>query len=274
MLQPVLSFFVISGCLVYLGLMSFAFFAADGMIFPEISPSYADGPHIFKLKAKDGESISATFLEAPGATSLMLYCHGNGEELGHLRPFLERFQQRGISILAFDYPGYGTSSGSASELGCYAATEAAYHYAIDSLSFSAQQITAYGRSLGGGPACWLAAHYPLRSLILDSTFTSTFRVITRRKLLPWDAFDNLAQLNKISCPILFIHGTKDQTVPFEHAKINFSRYQGHKAKLWIDGADHSDLYRIAGSTYTHCVVDFITQPTSTSDHAHSTGSTL
>jgi pimeloyl-ACP methyl ester carboxylesterase len=243
--------------LAYLGGMIYAATFADKMIFPEVPKSYADGPETFKLQARDGAAITATYLDAPNATRLLLYSHGNAADLGMIRADLKTFQAAGISVLAYDYPGYGTSSDKASEAGVYAAADAAYTYATTMLNFAPEQITLYGRSLGSGPSCWLAEHYPVDRIIIDGGFSSTFRVMTRIKVLPWDKFDNLARLRSIQCPVLIIHGTLDETVPFTHAKQNWAALTGDRQKLWVEGAGHNNLREIAGQAYWDTVLPFI-----------------
>jgi pimeloyl-ACP methyl ester carboxylesterase len=244
--------------LIYLCGVVYAASFADRMIFPPVPKSYADGPDTFKLKTNNDEEITATYLPSPRSQGLLLYSHGNGVDLGMIRELLEAFQDNGISVLAYDYPGYGTSSGNASEAGVYAAADAAYKYATQSLKFSPDQITLYGRSLGSGPSCWLAAHYPVKQLILDGAFSSTFRVMTGIKLLPWDKFDNLMRLrSSITCPTLIIHGRLDAVVPFNHAKQNWRALQGSKQKLWVEGAGHNDVIQVAGTLYWDTVLPFI-----------------
>lgn len=249
----------------YAGLNAYALLRSPALIFPAPASSYADNPSIFKLTTRDGTVISAYLLTAEstnGAASgldgqLLLYSHGNGEDIGMIRPFLEQFQRRGISVLAFDYPGYGTSGGEPTEAGCYAAIEAAYAHAVDALGFKPNAITLYGRSLGSGPATWLAQRESVRAVIMDGAFTSTFRVLTEVKLLPWDRFDNYARLPDIDCPILVIHGTEDRTVPFSHALRIWKRIEGPKQKLFVEGAGHGDLLEHAGLRYWDTVMDFI-----------------
>ncbi|CAA6693699.1 MULTISPECIES: alpha/beta hydrolase [unclassified Lentimonas] len=244
--------------LTYLTGVIYAASIADKMIFPHVPASYVDGPETFKLKASDGEDITATLIEAPGSQRLLLYSHGNGVDIGMIRQNLKHFQAAGISVLAYDYPGYGTSTGKASEKGVYAAADAAYHYATQTLNFTPEQITLYGRSLGSGPSCWLAERYPIDRLILDGAFSSTFRVMTRIKVLPWDKFDNLKRLrSSITCPTLIIHGVEDQTVPFKHAKQNWDALKGEKQKLWVNGAGHNNLKQVAGAVYWDTVLPFI-----------------
>jgi fermentation-respiration switch protein FrsA (DUF1100 family) len=243
--------------LAYLGGVIYAATFADKMIFPEVPRSYADGPDTFKLTTEDGALITATYLHAPEAKRLLLYSHGNAADLGMIRTFLENFQAAGIAVLAYDYPGYGTSSHKASEAGVYAAADAVYRHATTSLNFAPEQITLYGRSLGSGPSCWLAQRYPIDRLIIDGGFTSTFRVMTRIKVLPWDKFDNIARLPSIQCPVLLIHGTQDETVPFTHALQNWDILKSPKQKLWVEGAGHNNIRDIDGQAYWETVLPFI-----------------
>ena len=248
---------VTSMCIAYAGLNIYAAICANNMIFPVPPSSYQDDDQILKLQGSDEISISAYFLKAESSDRLLIYSHGNGEDIGQIRPLLEHFQQLGTSILAYDYPNYGTSTGRASESGTYAAIEATFKYATESLGYSPKKITLYGRSLGSGPSTWLAENEDVAGLILDGAFTSTFRVVTGIKLLPWDKFDNYARLPNIKCPILVIHGADDRVVPFTHAQKNWGRIEGTKQKLFVQGARHGDLIEIAGDNYWNIVLPFI-----------------
>ena len=249
--------FIVVGICVYAVACACAYFFSDLIIFPAPQASYQDGADILKLRSGDGETISAYYLEAEGAEKLLLYSHGNGEDIGSVRSFLENFRKHGIAVLAYDYPGYGVSTGRPSVAGCLASAQAAYSYAVEELGFAPGQITLYGRSLGSGPSCWLAERLPVGGLILEGAFTSTFRVVTRVKLLPFDKFDNLSRLSAIDCPMLLIHGERDFVVPFAHAKTN-ARALGDRAQtLWAPEAGHNNLVEIAGSRYWDAVIHFI-----------------
>lgn len=264
MIHQISLFLVAALAAAYLLAMLVAYFQADTLIFPAPEASYADDASILKLDTSEGDTISVLHLPAKEPAALLLYNHGNGEDLGHIRPLLAIFQKAGISVISYDYPGYGTSTGKPSERGCYAAADAVYRYATDTLDHPAGEIVLYGRSVGSGPACWLAEKYPVGGLILDSAFSSTFRVMTRIKILPWDKFDNLARLPSITCPILILHGKRDWIVPFAHAELN-ARTIGPRANtLWIDQAGHNNLIEAAGETYWKTALHFIRNP---KDHA-------
>ncbi len=230
---------------------------SDRIIFPEIPASYEDGPDTLKLKTSKGATITTVYLKAPDSKQLLLYSHGNGEDIGRLLDFLKNFQKRGISVLVYDYPGYGTSSDKPTESGVYAAADAVYKFATETLNFAPEQIVLYGYSIGSGPSCWLAERYTVNRIILDGAFTSAFRVMTRVKLFPNDKFDNLSRFKNIDCPILLIHGTEDRIVPFWHARKNWKVLRGEKQKLWVKGAGHVNLPEVAGSLYRDTVESFI-----------------
>lgn len=232
---------------------------SNAIIFPTFPSSYEDDDNILKLETNRGAKISACYLKAPGSSQLLLYSHGNCEDIGTILNHLKKFQERGISVLVYDYPGYGTSSHKPTEDGVYAAADAAYKFAIETLNFTSEQIVLYGYSLGSGPSCWLAERYPIGRLILAGAFISSFRVVTQIKLLPTDKFDNFNRLKKIECPILMIHGTQDRIVPFWHARKNWKVLRGEKQKLWVEGAGHTNITEVAGPLYWNTVISFIKQ---------------
>lgn len=107
----------------------------------------------------------------------------------------------------------------------------------------------YGRSIGSGPSCYLAAKTALRgqpvaALILHSAFTSVFRLVVDLSFtLPTDKFTNIDRISKIGCPALVLHGTEDSIVPIKHGRKLFQALPNHHAaeSLWIEGMGHNDI---------------------------------
>jgi pimeloyl-ACP methyl ester carboxylesterase len=247
--------------LLYAGLAAGALLLADRIIFPAPPPSYADGDGIIKLRAADGTPLSAAHLPAPGARATLLFSHGNGEDLGYIRPLLEQFRRRGISVFAYDYPGYGTSGGRATEAGVFAAAEAAYRHLTGELGLPPEQIVLYGRSVGSGPSFWLAERFPVAGLVTEGAFASAFRVVPGARILPGDRFDNLSRLPRLRIPLLLVHGTRDRIVPFAHARLLKRTAPEQTRFLWVDGAGHNNLIEFAGTAYWDAVTAFVREVT-------------
>ena len=236
--------------LVAYGILSvIALIFSGRMIFPNKPSSYTDNHRIIKIPFDNEKKISGIYLPNEQAQYTLLYSHGNYEDIGELYSTFEDFQQMGYSVFAYDYPGYGTSDGRATEKDTYLSINAAYAYLIGKLEVKPEKIIAFGRSVGGGPAVDLASRKLLGGLILESTFVSAFRVLTKYSILPWDKFNNINKINSVSCPILFIHGKNDEVVSFWHGKTLMEKANNPKLYLWVEGAGHNDIVVSAGKTY-------------------------
>ena len=165
--------------LAYLSLAAYAAFLSDRSIFLPQPASYRDSDEILKIPVRDGIRISARYLPNPKADLTVLYSHGNAEDLGRAAGKLERLQQLGFAVFAYEYQGYGTSDGKASARNAIQDINAAYRYLTQELNVPPEKIIAYGFSVGGGPAVDLAAREAIGGLVVNSSFVSTFRVVTQ-----------------------------------------------------------------------------------------------
>lgn len=247
---------LIISALFYLFVMIFAHAFADQIIFQPQHAFYKDDYSILKLTTLNGEKISAKFLQKPGAEFTILFSHGNAEDIGTVSSFLNELQSAGFSVFAYDYRGYGTSGGKPSEEKSYQDIEAAYNYLIDELKIPAEKIIVHGRSLGGAISIDLASRKPCGGLIAESTFVSAFRVITKYRIFPFDKFESLRKIKKVNCPVLFIHGRKDTLIPFWHGEMLFEQANEPKHSLWIDEANHNDVFAISKNGYLREIKNF------------------
>ncbi len=233
----------------YAGLFVFGWVWADELVFPAPRSKYAVTlPDLVRLPMPGGGEAAALWLPSSGAKSAILYLHGNGEDLGGIRSHLESLRVlTGCSVLAVDYPGYGLSSGKPSETGTLRAADAAFDHLVSVRGYSQEDIVLWGASLGSGPAVDLAARRHVRGVILVAPFTSTFRTITRVKLLPFDRFDNLAKIDRVQSPLLVLHGERDEVVPFSHGRELADAAVNAPVRrfLPVPGAGHNDLLRRA-----------------------------
>lgn len=226
------------------------------MIFLPQPASYQDTDAILKLPVTPTEHIAAIYLPRAQSAYTLLYIHGNAEDLGDIRPVLAQLQSWGFSIFAYDYRGYGISNGSPTESNAYQDADTAYQYLTQTLKIPPHQIIVYGRSVGGGSATELAIRQPVAGLILESTFTSAFRVVVPFPLLPFDRFSNLEKLRKLRCPVLVMHGQADQIIPIQHGHALYEAAPEPKMSLWVAEAGHNDFTWVAGERLQQALGSF------------------
>ena len=244
------------GLSVYLFFLFYSMFWAERLIFQPQSSSYSDSGQILKIPMPDGTLVSSRYLTNASSRYTILYSHGNAEDIGDIEGVLRQFHARGFSILAYDYSGYGTSQGRPSEASSYTNIFAVYEYLRQELRIPAGQILVFGRSLGGGPSTELAGRQAVGGLILESAFTSASRVMTRIKIFPFDKFDNLKKLAFVSCPVLVVHGKRDEVIPFWHGEKLYQKAKAPKMHLWVENARHNDLFWVVGEEYWKALEQF------------------
>ncbi len=242
---------------VYLFSLGYATLLADRLIFQPQAASYTDSNQILKLTTQQGTIISARYLHNPDATYTLLYSHGNAEDLGDIDEIIGQFHEHGFSIIAYDYSGYGTSTGTPSEQNSYTDIFTVYEYLRNERHIHAENIVVFGRSIGGGPSIDLASRNVVGGLIIESSFVSAFRVITKISVFPFDKFPNLRKIRTVSCPILVIHGKRDGIVPLWHGEMLYEHAHSPKMKLWVDGAHHNDVGRAAEREYWSVLEQFV-----------------
>lgn len=210
-----------------------------------------------KIPLANQQTLSAVYLPNPRARFTVLFSHGNAEDLHTLAPFLQQLYQHGFAVLAYDYPGYGNSTGKPSEANTYQAILAAYQYLTTELSVSPENIIIYGRSLGSGPSTELAANQRCAGLILESPFVSAYRVYTYWPLYPFDQYQNLHKIPHVRSPILLIHGTHDSVIPVWHGYKLFAAAKSPKQAYWVENASHNNVLMVAKENYWQSISQFV-----------------
>jgi pimeloyl-ACP methyl ester carboxylesterase len=150
----------------------------------------------------------------------VIFGHGNAELIDYCASEFQPLTENGFAVLLVEYPGYGRSEGSPSQASITEAFCAAYDMLLERQRVDPDRIILFGRSLGGGAVCALAAKRECAAIILVSSFTS-IRSFAARFLVPGflvrDPFDNLAVVGAFAGPILIIHGSRDEIIPYRHA---------------------------------------------------------
>lgn len=229
---------------------------ADRLIFHPPFPGYTKQDNILIIPVTSKETIAAMYRPAEPDSFVLLFSHGNAEDIGQNTDFFELANQHGFGIFAYDYRGYGQSDGKAGEKNTYEDITAAYQYLTETLKIPPRNILILGRSVGSGPSTWLATQKPAAGLILESPFVSAFRVVTKYKILPFDRFDNLSRIKNVKCPVLIIQGKVDEVVGFWHGPALYEAANEPKMNYWVDDAGHNDLLWVAGEIYWKTLKEF------------------
>ncbi|MCK5843187.1 MAG: alpha/beta hydrolase [Victivallales bacterium] len=243
----------------YVLLLIIAAFFSNSIIFPAPSPSYDFTSEYGKIMSADGNTIAVRELKSEASDFWILFGHGNGVDMGLISDFLERATEKlGCSIIAYDYPGYGRSTGAPSETSVISAADAVFAH-LRSKGIPEDKIIIWGRSIGGGPATHLAHSHAVAALILESAFISAFRVVTKVKVLPFDKFDNLALIDSVGCPVFFIQGKRDEIIPFAHGEALYEKAKPPKSHYWLDQAGHNDIEPTGGEEYWSRLKNFLSR---------------
>ncbi|MHC4186594.1 MAG: alpha/beta hydrolase, partial [Planctomycetota bacterium] len=126
-----------------------------------------------------------------------------------------------------------------------------------------QNIIVFGRSLGASVASQLAGDVEVKSLVIESAFTSI--VDMGRKLYPylpirWFArfyYPTIDYVKKVNCPVMVIHSSEDEIIPYEFGQKLFEAANEPKKFIEISGT-HNDGFITSGHTYTNAWLEWIT----------------
>jgi hypothetical protein len=251
----------------YLVVLVAVMFLEESMIFfPSVYPEGDWRPAGLAVEdawfqAADGTKLHGWYLPHPRARAAVLFCHGNGGNITHRAYALHVLNRRvGVSVLMFDYRGYGRSEGKPDEPGILADARAARAWLAARENIRESDIVMMGESLGGAVAVDLAARDGARALVVESTFSSLPDVGAYHyawlpvRLLARTRLDSLSKIGDYRGPLLQAHGDRDTIVPIEFGRRLFEAANEPKQFLVLPGHNHNDLLP---NTYYDALAEFI-----------------
>ncbi len=212
--------------------------------------------------APDGEELHGWWIPHEKARGTLLYCHGNAGSLADQAGALVELRRLGVHLFAFDYRGYGRSSGRPSQGGVLRDAQAAHDHVVRALGQPEESIVLLGHSLGGAIAIDCAVHRPVAGLIVQSSFVDTREMA--RELYPqvpmhWIArrrFRSIDKVRALEVPKLFVHGDCDERIPHTHGERLFEAAAEPKDLFIVPRAGHSDVHDHGGESYFEKLSDF------------------
>jgi uncharacterized protein len=185
--------------------------------------------------AVDGDgSVSALLLAPPDARAAYVFAHGAGAGMAH--PFMEAvagdLAERGIATLRYQFPFMERGSRRPDAPAAAHATVRAAVVACAGL-LPGLPLVAGGKSFGGRMTSQAQAESPLpgvRGLVFVG-----FPLHPAGK----PAEERARHLGAITCPMLFLQGTRDELADRTLMREVVQRLGTQAAIEWLDGADHA-----------------------------------
>jgi uncharacterized protein len=213
------------------------------------------------FRAEDEVALHGWWVPAAGARASLLFMHGNAGNISHRLHSIRLFHELGLNVFIFDYRGYGASGGRPGEQGTYRDARAAWSTLL-ARGATPQRCIVFGRSLGGAVAAALASEVEAAALIVESTFTSLPDLAAN--LYPWLParalarihYDTRSRLGQRRCPLLIVHSTEDELIPYSHALALHAAANAPKSLLTIRGS-HADGFLASGDGYREGLAEFL-----------------
>jgi fermentation-respiration switch protein FrsA (DUF1100 family) len=199
------------------------------------------------IETPNGQTVHAWFFRNPHASKVVLVSHGNASNISNRKALADDLLQLGVSVLLYDYRGFGLSEGEPSIPNICEDGLSAFDYLCAQQHYAPKDIILFGESLGCAVSCRISSKRKCDGLILQSGFSS-LRAISGEKfaflqaypdvLYPAPALDSLAILKTKTVPVLFIHGEQDETIPCAHSKLMFASVKEPKQLLLLPNSGH------------------------------------
>jgi hypothetical protein len=265
---------IAAAVLIYLGLLVLLrLFESNLIYFPGNQrvlippPSWLGLPvERVEIPTEDGVKLVGWVIptQSDSSSLWLLICHGNAGNLSEFnRPHhYAGLRQLGLSLLAFDYRGYGESDGVPSEQGLYRDVDAAYRFLRETRGVPADRIVIFGHSLGSAVAIDLASRHPAAGLIVEGALTSA--TDRGRELYPyipirWIARSRFSSIDKVSgitVPKLFLHAAGDDVIPPAHGRRLFEAAPQPKTFVDLHGG-HGDAFDVDSVQYFGSIAKFL-----------------
>ena len=202
-----------------------------------------------------------------GTHVLLIFFHGNAGNITERAPIAEELARRGVSVLLFDWRGYGKSEGTPGESALFRDALAAYDFA----HAESHNIVLYGESLGGPYAAYVATKRKARCVIIENSFPSLaaignalYHPVPLGYFAPFSLMTT-RWLNEAGLPVLVMHGKRDEVIPFQLGMDLYNGLRTRKELLVSETAGHCEIASVEGARYYDALLQFIGSTSPASD---------
>ncbi len=246
----------------------------------------AQNPEHITVKARDGILLHGDYLPSAEPSDRLVICFHGYTSSALSNCSVARFlHDQGFDCLLVDNRAHGSSEGDYIGFGILDRHDCiSWVNAVNDRFDGAKKILLYGVSMGATTAVMASGMEELpenvKMVIADCAFTSPYDVFSHilkrdyklpkfpvmnindsicRKKAGYGFRDasTLDAVRSAKCPILFIHGKKDDFVPVWMSEKNHEECKTPKALLLVENAGHGASYYENSALYEKTVTEFI-----------------
>ena len=205
------------------------------------------------LVNSDGQKLHAWYYNGNSySDKTVLYCHGNAGNITYRTHIIQKFVDNNISVLMFDYRGYGLSEG-------YTTVDSSYEDAVDWMVYliknkqvKKEDIIPMGESIGSYPAARLANEHNLPKVIIYAGFHSMSDAVINIFPTPINHIASYVTngdletgkyLKNHKGKKLILHSKSDEIISYDNA-IKNSSYGGELVTVIGGHNDHNIDYNV------------------------------
>lgn len=190
-------------------------------------------------------TIHGFHFQRADSNGTILFSHGNSTDIGLMFDHMAElcFELR-MDVFAYDYSGYGASTGVPTEADLSADIDTARQYLSHDCCIPDSSIFLMGQSIGSVPTIDLATRHAVGGVILQSALKSGLSMFHDVKDTYWfDVFKNVERIQRVKAPVFIMHGTHDLEVPFHHAVALLDACPDELSfdPWWVKEAGHNDI---------------------------------
>ncbi len=224
------------------------------------------GAEDVSFTTEDGLLLRGWLLPARPAVAAVLVLNGNGGNRSDRAPLAAALAREGLSVLLFDYRGYGGNPGSPTEAGLLRDARAAASFLA---ARESRPIAYFGESLGAAVAVELAVERAPLALVLRSPFDSLAAVgryhypyLPVHPLLLQDRYASVDAIGRIGAPLLVIVGEGDRVVPESFSRALYDAAPEPKRYVVVPGGGHNSAALLSGEILVGETVGFVREAAS------------
>ena len=177
----------------------------------------------------------------------IVFFHGNAGSLNNRTYKLNHFKDLDVNFLIIAWRGFSGNKGKPNEIGLYEDARSAINW-LNMKGMQDKNIILYGESLGTAVVVEIAQNKKYAGIILESPFTSMVNIGKKHypffpvSFLLKDKYESYKKINKISVPVLIMHGKVDKIVPYDMGKKMFELANDPKFFYSQEYGDHMIEY--------------------------------